>query len=100
MRHVSGAIYLGKGPSSTSARAGLVVLAIFVFVWAAIILVATYKGVSCGNLDWGCSSFVGPSSEPSLGPLAAVSAIFRTLDAAQGRGNTDMQARPEQVSEC
>jgi hypothetical protein len=35
---------LGKGPSSTSARAGLVVLAIFLFVWAAIILVATYKG--------------------------------------------------------
>ncbi|HXO34043.1 MAG TPA: hypothetical protein VN901_16965 [Candidatus Acidoferrales bacterium] len=35
---------LGKGPSSTSAKAGLVVLAIFVFVSAAMILVATYTG--------------------------------------------------------
>jgi len=35
---------LGKGPSSTSAKAGLVVLTIFVFVWAAVILVATYTG--------------------------------------------------------
>jgi hypothetical protein len=35
---------LGKGPSSTSAKAGLVVLAIFVFVWAAIFVVATYAG--------------------------------------------------------
>jgi hypothetical protein len=35
---------LGKGPSSTSAKAGLIVLAIFVFVWAAILLVATYTG--------------------------------------------------------
>jgi hypothetical protein len=35
---------LGKGPSSTSAKAGLVVLAIFVFVSAAIVLVATYTG--------------------------------------------------------
>jgi hypothetical protein len=35
---------LGKGPFRTSAKAGLVVLAIFVFVWAAIFLVATYAG--------------------------------------------------------
>jgi hypothetical protein len=35
---------LGKGPFSTSAKAGLVVLAIFVFVWAAVVLVATYAG--------------------------------------------------------
>jgi hypothetical protein len=35
---------LGKGPSSTSAKVGLVVLAIFVFVWAGIFLVATYAG--------------------------------------------------------
>jgi hypothetical protein len=35
---------LGKGPSSTAARAGLIVLAIFVLGVAAIFLVATYEG--------------------------------------------------------
>jgi hypothetical protein len=34
---------LGKFPTSTSARAGLVVLAMFVFVWAATILISTYR---------------------------------------------------------
>jgi|SRR5580704_7356992 hypothetical protein len=34
---------LGKGPSSASARAGLVVLAVFVFGLAAVILISTYR---------------------------------------------------------
>jgi hypothetical protein len=34
---------LGKGPSKTSTKLGLAVLAIFVFGWIATILVTTYK---------------------------------------------------------
>jgi hypothetical protein len=50
---------LGKGPSSKSAKAGLVVLAIFVFAWAAIILVATYKGGVFGEFGLGMLVFCG-----------------------------------------
>ena len=50
---------LGKGPSSTSAKAGLVVLAIFVFGCAAILLVATYKAGVLWEFGLGMLLFCG-----------------------------------------
>jgi len=50
---------LGKGPSSTSAKAGLIVLAIFVFISAAILLVATYTGGVLWEFGLGMLFFCG-----------------------------------------
>jgi hypothetical protein len=68
---------LGKGPSSTSARSGLVVLAIFVFVWAAIILVATYK--------------VGVIWEFGLGMLLFCGSLFGAIAWATRRSLRNIQ---------
>jgi hypothetical protein len=50
---------LGKAPSSIPARAGLVILAIFVLVFAAMILVATYQGGVLWEFGLGIFLFCG-----------------------------------------
>jgi hypothetical protein len=50
---------LGKYPSSTPAKVGLVVLAVFVFIWAAIFLVASYGGGILWEFLFGMILFCG-----------------------------------------
>jgi hypothetical protein len=51
---------LGKTPSSTSAKTGLMVLAIFVFAWAATILISTYRAGVIWEFGLGMVLLCGP----------------------------------------
>jgi hypothetical protein len=68
---------LGEGPSSASARAGLVVLAVFVFGFAAVILISTYRA----GVIW----------EFGLGMLLLCGSIFGVIAWATRRSLRNIQ---------